>query len=201
METSKQDFAKILADILNDEDITNQDIPQIDLYIDQIISLFESKLATGKTRDNEKLLTKTMVNNYSKEGLITPLKGKKYAKEQILQILFIYYLKQTLSIQDIKKVMQGVSTELSGEQAEQGLMQLNESYTRIKTYIREQAPRLLEAMYLQKQFTVENKQDIMLALLGLAATSSYINKMSLQLVDLYFDQTAEKSAGKKSEKA
>lgn len=69
-------------------------IPELDLYMDQLLSLTE-----------EKGVTKTMINNYSKEHLIKPLKGKKYSKEQILQILFIMNLKQNISLGNIKKLM------------------------------------------------------------------------------------------------
>ena len=34
-----------------------------------------------------------MINNYSKAKVITPVKGKKYTKEQIIQMLIIYQLK------------------------------------------------------------------------------------------------------------
>lgn len=69
-------------------------IPEIDLYMDQLLSLIE-----------EKGITKTMINNYSKEKLIKPLKGKKYSKEQIVQILCIANLKQTLALSDVKNLM------------------------------------------------------------------------------------------------
>lgn len=69
-------------------------IPDIDLYMDQLLSLTA-----------EKEVTKTMINNYSKERLIKPLKGKKYSKEQIIQILFIISLKQNISLGHIKALM------------------------------------------------------------------------------------------------
>lgn len=72
----------------------SNDIPEIDLYMEQILTLLENQ---G--------VTKTMINNYSKEHLIDPLKGKKYNKEQILQILCILNLKQNVPLFQIGGLM------------------------------------------------------------------------------------------------
>lgn len=86
---------KTLPDIeLWEKPLESSKIPEIELYMDQLLSLTE-----------EKGITKTMINNYSKEHLIKPLKGKKYSKEQIIQILFIMNLKQNISLGEIKEIM------------------------------------------------------------------------------------------------
>ena len=85
--------------------IMSKDIPDLDLYMDQIMTLFEIHLANHKKNEDDKLLTKTMINNYSKAKVITPVKGKKYTKEQIIQMLIIYQLKNNLSIQEIKELL------------------------------------------------------------------------------------------------
>lgn len=77
-----------------DMPLDSEKIPEIDLYMDQILRLTE-----------DKGVTKTMINNYSKERLLKPLKGKKYNKEQIIQILCIMNLKQTLQLGHIKGLM------------------------------------------------------------------------------------------------
>ena len=69
-----------------DRDIQPADVPQLDLYMDQILSLFEQCLGGSKRDPSDKLLTKTMVNNYVKEGLVTPVRGKKYTRQQIMQL-------------------------------------------------------------------------------------------------------------------
>ena len=90
-----------ILDILNDlqleSNIKLDEIPEIDLYMDQVIQLFESKLSDQKRNEDEKILTKTMINNYAKGKLLLPIKNKKYSKEHI-----IYNLKGALSINDIK---------------------------------------------------------------------------------------------------
>ena len=80
-------FLEILKNIENRSDISSEQIPSLDLYIDQIMTLFEVELSDNKRYEDDKVLTKTMVNNYSKAGILKPIKGKKYSKEHILQML------------------------------------------------------------------------------------------------------------------
>ena len=77
-------------------------VPELDLYMDQIITLIENGLSCERRNPQDKLLTKTMINNYSKDKLLQPIKGKKYSKEHVLMMLMIYYLKSAVSIPDIK---------------------------------------------------------------------------------------------------
>ena len=81
------------------------DLPPLELYIDQVMTLIEQGYAANRRMPDEKPLTKMMINNYSKAGLVRPIKGKKYAREHIVQMLIIYALKSTLSINDIKSVL------------------------------------------------------------------------------------------------
>lgn len=85
--------------------ITLNDIPDIDLYMDQVIQLFENKFSSTKRTEEEKVLTKTMINNYAKGKLFFPIKNKKYSKEHIILISLIYQLKGALSINDIRETL------------------------------------------------------------------------------------------------
>ena len=75
-----EELIQILQKPLQQKEVEVADLPDLDLYMDQITTLF-----ADKTQEPEGLLTKTMINNYSKDGLIKPIKGKKYSKEHILQ--------------------------------------------------------------------------------------------------------------------
>ena len=98
---------RIADEAVKEEELRGTDIPAIDLYVDQIINLVSDKNSQSSDRYSDKQLTKTMINNYSKDGVITPVKGKKYTKEQIVQILTVYTLKNTLSIGEIKRLLEG----------------------------------------------------------------------------------------------
>lgn len=88
-----------------DSQITIQDIPDLDLYMDQLITLFEKHLAPTKRRPEDKLLTKTMINNYTKNKLLIPAQKKKYTVDHVLLMLLIYQLKQVTSMEDIKTLL------------------------------------------------------------------------------------------------
>ncbi|QDP39878.1 DUF1836 domain-containing protein [Radiobacillus deserti] len=85
--------------------IKMDDIPDIDLYMDQVTQLFEKAFSGSKRKPDDKVLTKTMINNYAKGKLFPPIKNKRYSKEHIMLISLIYQLKGTLSISDIKSLL------------------------------------------------------------------------------------------------
>lgn len=99
-----------LKKLIADNQIQLEDIPQIDLYMDQVIQLFENTFGSTTRNEEEKVLTKTMINNYAKGKLFFPVKNKKYSKEHLILIAFIYQLKGALSINDIKSLLDGVNS-------------------------------------------------------------------------------------------
>lgn len=99
----------LLAELNLENNIALEDIPEIDLYMDQVIQLFEKNFGSSTRNEDEKVLTKTMVNNYAKGKLFFPIKNKKYSKEHLILISLIYQLKGGLSIQDIKQTLGGIN--------------------------------------------------------------------------------------------
>ncbi len=96
------------------------DIPDIELYLDQVISFLEKYLSHYLGSDNEKevtCITKTMVNNYVKHKVINPPVNKKYNREHIAYLIVIFILKQVYSINDIKQLIQLAIKTSSVEQA------------------------------------------------------------------------------------
>lgn len=85
--------------------INLNDFPEIDLYMDQVMQLFESKLNYTKRNDDDKVLTKTMINNYAKGNLLMKIKNKKYTKNHLILMGLIYNLKGALSLTDVKTLL------------------------------------------------------------------------------------------------
>lgn len=86
--------------------IRSEDIPNIDLYMDQVTTFMEQHMrATTRNPEEDKILTKTMINNYAKNDLLPPPVKKKYSKEHVLLLIFIYYFKGILSIGDIQALL------------------------------------------------------------------------------------------------
>ena len=95
----------ILSSISRIDYIRPNDIPNIDLYMDQVTTFMEEQLKRTKRYEDDKILTKTMINNYAKNKLLPAPEKKKYSREHILILIFIYYYKNFLSIGDIKTLM------------------------------------------------------------------------------------------------
>lgn len=104
-ETSIDEIIKKLA---LTERVEEKDIPEIDLYMDQVIQIFEQKLSNSKRKDSDKVLTKTMIKYYAKAKLLMSIKNKKYSKEHLLLMSMIYDLKGSLSISDIKDLFDNI---------------------------------------------------------------------------------------------
>ena len=84
-----------------------EDIPNIDLYMDQVTTFMDKRLRSATRNPGEdKVLTKTMINNYAKNNLLPSPEKKKYSKEHMLLLIFIFYFKNILSISDIQTLLQ-----------------------------------------------------------------------------------------------
>ena len=102
---TKDMLGSILSSIARIDYIKLDDIPNIDLYMDQVTTFMEEQLASTKRYDDDKILTKTMINNYTKNNLLPPPVKKKYSREHVLVMIFIYYFKNILSIKDIETLL------------------------------------------------------------------------------------------------
>lgn len=106
----KQEYTKMLSDILNQmantDHIRPTDIPDIDLYMDQVTSFMNDRLQKSKRYEDDKILTKTMINNYTKNKLLPPPEKKRYSREHMLVLIFIYYFKGFLPLGDIQAILQ-----------------------------------------------------------------------------------------------
>ncbi len=179
----------IVRDALNDAELKSQEIPNIDLYVDQIINLISEKLKDGSERYQERQLTKTMINNYSKDGLITPVKGKKYNKEQILQMLTVYTLKGTLSIGEIKRLLQGAYS-VEGFDGE-ALQELYDKYLDIKDVNRDYAIKALDGIIERNELDVQNDVDYISTVCALVSFSAQLRNIAQAMIDAKFPEPEE----------
>lgn len=92
----------ILGSISRIDYIKPDEVPNIELYMDQVTTFMDAQLNHSKRYPEDKILTKTMINNYAKNNLLPPPMKKKYSKEHMLLLIFIYYFKNILSISDIQ---------------------------------------------------------------------------------------------------
>ncbi|NLK26768.1 MAG: DUF1836 domain-containing protein [Clostridiales bacterium] len=115
MDTTKEEYIRNLIESLKGvKYITPDDIPNIDLYMDQVTTFMDKHLKSSKRYNDDKLLTKTMINNYTKNELLPPPYKKKYSKEHMYLLIFIYYFKNILSINDIQSIFNPLTKRYYG---------------------------------------------------------------------------------------
>ena len=107
-----EELKKIILESLDHiEYVDTPRIPRMELYMDQVRTFMEDALSGSKRRGEDKILTKTMINNYAKNDLLPPPDNKKYSREHIIVLIFIYYFKQILSMNDIRKLLTPLFSE------------------------------------------------------------------------------------------
>ena len=109
-----------LSDIMK---MKQKDFPNIDLYMDQVTAFMDEKLYST-LRENEagkRIITKTMINNYAKNSLLPAPEKKKYTKEHMMTLIFIYYFKSFLTINDIEELLNPITEKYFGKKEGQCL--------------------------------------------------------------------------------
>jgi hypothetical protein len=94
--------------------VKTEDIPNIGLYMDQVTTFMDEQLSACKRYESDKIMTKAMINNYAKNNLLPSPEKKKYSKEHMLTLLFIYYFKNILSISDIHAIIHPLTEQYFG---------------------------------------------------------------------------------------
>ena len=166
-----KELEQIMREVFSDNDLTPNQIPSIDLYMDQVLTLINDGLSDNKRDEDEKLFTKTMINNYSKEKLILPVKGKKYTYQHIMQMLCVYQLKQMLALSDVK--------QLTGRD-DVNFESCWSSYLEMKDRMRKSIPEQIA----QNMHVDLNEPEKRLSLcLALSAVSTYMRRLAESIID------------------
>lgn len=194
MNFSTENLEEFLISINLDNKIDSSKIPDIDLYIDQVIQLFENNLDHVKRSPTDKILTKTMINNYSKDKLLFQNKNKKYSKNHILLMILIYDLKQILSIADIKRLFIPMTETLSENESEFNLNSIYDEYLLLKQNEIDREKELLNSILnevnnLCEKDTIKNYEDykkLLLITLTLLNSASLNKRIAEKIIDTYF---------------
>jgi len=175
-------FLDILKQVENISDLKSDDIPSLDLYMDQIMTLFDINLADNKRHEDDKLLTKTMINNYSKEGILKPIKGKKYTKDHILQMVLIYFLKNTISIQEIKKVLQPYHDET------EKIEPIYNSFLEQKKQLTSHLSQEINGFIKKNNIDLSNSDQFTSVLLLMCCLSNQFKTIAEKMLDTYYQE-------------
>ncbi|GAA4057194.1 DUF1836 domain-containing protein [Amphibacillus indicireducens] len=187
---------KLVASLHLDDIIIREEIPKIDLYVDQVTQLFEGIYAPGKRDEKEKILTKTMINNYAKGDLLFPIKNKRYSKEHIMFIQFIYQLKASLSISDTKTALQnlndsvvagGVDLDKLYDQYVELMGKQVEDLTQFLPEINQEAEQVIEAINFEDQDYLRN----LFLIFSFVHKSNMYRKLAERLTDQLTETVVE----------
>lgn len=181
-------------DILNniekiDEKIKLEDIPELDLYMDQVIQLFEGKLSKLKRNEDDKVLTKTMINNYAKAKLLMTVKNKKYSKEHLILMSLIYDFKGILSINDIKLLLDNIVQKYENGE-EYDLRLLYKKYLEISKDDNEEFKNIIDKKLDKLANNNEDGdfEDKFLLISSMISMGNMYRRMGELLIDKYFGE-------------
>ncbi|MDP4179206.1 MAG: DUF1836 domain-containing protein [Bacillota bacterium] len=186
---------KLIDSITACDEIKLSDIPCIDLYMDQVTTLFNDKLKSFKRDENDKLLTKTMINNYTKSKILMSAKNKKYTKQHIILLILTYNLKQMLSINDIHDFFAPILKNVILKDENSNI--LDDIYSSFLEMKAEEMDNFKKNIFSkinlikEKDFSTKDKSDnelikLMLLVLMLNNEATLLKRMSEKLIDTYF---------------
>ena len=188
------EHSEFLADMLHKlaklDYIRPGEIPNIDLYMDQVTTFMDSHLEATKRNEDDKILTKTMINNYAKNNLLPSPEKKRYSKEHLLVLIFIYYFKNILSISDIQTLLRPLTDKYFKSMDDMDLTAIyNEVFSMEKGQIESLQKELLER-YEIAQGTFENAPEEdrdflkLFSFICLLSFDVYVKKMLIeQMID------------------
>ena len=204
-----KDFLAQLQEKLKSIDyVKTEDIPNIGLYMDQVTTFMDEQLEACKRYDDDKILTKTMINNYAKNNLLPAPEKKKYSKEHVLTLLFIYYFKNLLSISDIQALLNPITDSYFGNKDDFNMEDVNNEVFHLE---KEESGKLLKdlgkkyfiAQHTFEQFPEEDRSFLQkFSFICLLSYDVYIKKMVIESMidELHQTETSKKETSSKSEK-
>lgn len=214
--SEKTESTKKILEMLNSiAYVQPGDIPRIDLYMDQVTTFMDQHLESSKRYSDDKLLTKTMINNYTKSELLPSPEKKKYSPDHMYLLLFIYYLKNILSISDTKAILNPLTEEFFPKKDSQGHYEsadsdftLEDIYAEIFKIEGEQAKSLAKDVlrkFEKSQTTfadVEDEDEKRLlqtfSFVSMLCFDVYMKKMTIsRLIDFFVEQSG---TGKKDDR-
>lgn len=208
---NKKNYDRFIQDLLDfiktQETVHSKDIPNIDLYMDQVTTFMDEHLGLFKRSSDEKILTKTMINNYSKSGLLPPTNRKKYSNDHMVLLLFIYYFKSVLSIPDIKMLLTPVKDSLLAEDAPMSTGELldrimdvqEEHYDSMAAQVNHTVD-VSKTMFEELPPDVAEKLSIFTTAYLLSIQATAQKHMAVQLIDQYLKKASDEGEASKTDK-
>ena len=180
----------------------SDEIPSINLYMDQVTTFMNEKLAYSKrcVDSKEPIFTKTMINNYAKNALIPPPIKKKYSKEHMMTLILVYYFKNVMSIGDIQILIEPLTKDFFTNEKNPAMKEL---YDEIFSVGEERIDCLKEDIYAKYKTSLEMFSDVeeedreYLQLFSYVCLLSYDIFIKKLLIERIIDEMKDKSDTRK----
>ncbi|SFR14364.1 DUF1836 domain-containing protein [Desulfoscipio geothermicus] len=197
MELNNKVLEKIGGELFLTDEIKPSDIPDLELYMEQILGFLDGKLGHLKRGEDDKVFTKTMINNYTKAGILHPPQNKKYNKEHIILLILIYNLKNILSISDIRTMFAPVLNDINSraddiiplEEIYATYLELKEDeFAEFRSTFNEKFKLIKEKTQSIKDERSQDLAEIFLTVLMLAAQANAAKRLAEKIIDNYFKE-------------
>ena len=199
----------IMASLGRIETITLDEIPNIDLYMDQLTSFMDERLKkTTRHPGEDKILTKTMINNYAKNDLLPPPIKKKYSKDHLILLIVIYYLKSILSINDIQTLIEPLKRRFYGAEDKLDLSRIYETLYQLQEESLEPVKEDITKRYERAMQTFddpdineeEQKKMRLFSFITLLSYDVYVKKLLIEKILDNMTENDDKPDNKKEKK-
>lgn len=201
---------ELISYLENLHHVHGSDLPSLELYMDQVTGFMEEHLSSMRRYEEDKALTKTMINNYAKNHILPPPVRKRYNKNHMLILLFIYYYKSMLSLSDIETILHPLNENYFYNKTEPKLKDIyeevfffanvemqnviedvKESFQKAQTSFSEKDPHF-------ETLSIEEREDLQqFCFFSLLAFEVYLKK---QLLEKMVDAMAEKQNKKEKKR-
>ncbi|MBP3197118.1 MAG: DUF1836 domain-containing protein [Butyrivibrio sp.] len=201
----------IIASLGRIDNISLAEMPNIDIYMDQLTTFMDERLKkTTRHPETDKILTKTMINNYAKNDLLPPPVRKKYSKDHLILLVFIYYMKNILSINDIQTMIEPLKARFHVSDDELNLSKIYSTAYELQSEELEPVIEDLKKKYARslKTFEDENISDEerkrmqMFSFITLLSYDVYVKKLLIEKIldNVVDNQEKEKAKSKSKDK-
>ena len=208
---NKNFYEELLSSLTGMGHIRPEEFPNIDLYMDQVTTFMSEHFVNANHTPDDKILTKTMINNYAKDNLLPAPIKKKYSKDHMIVLLFIYYLKNILSINDIQNIMNPLTERFFGKDKQSEEINMYDIYNNIYDTSKKELDNISEDLARKIQTSKECFSDIKnsenkdflqyFSLMCMLSYDVYVKKQLLasMVENLKSDEDTRKEDSKKKE--
>ena len=203
MKTNEERLQEMLGRLDQLSHIRASQIPEILLYMDQVTTFMAEHLKDFKRNDGDKVLTKTMINNYAKNHLLPPPDRKKYSKEHILLLIYIYYYKGILSIGDIEHLLEPLTERFFHTDKQ---LDMQAIYQEVFSLEKAEVERLKEEVVAKYKLSsglfpdAEDGDRQFLQIFSFICLLSFDVYVKKQVIEKLIDQLPQNNEGKKHHK-